>query len=123
MEDPRASPDRLDPGIMIMGGLSGGAARSLPDLGVLADGRKGAAFGEASVENLAMAFDADRRSMISGMPGRRPRSSPNVTVLPLSAAQRHDKIVDPIHGPRPRRTVKRPPAASSRRRKRKPDSR
>ena len=26
---------------MIMGGLSGGAARSLPDLGVLADGRKG----------------------------------------------------------------------------------
>ena len=31
MEDPRASPDRLDPGIMIMGGLSGGAARSLPE--------------------------------------------------------------------------------------------
>ena len=75
MEEPRASPDRLDPGIMIMGGLSGGAARSLPDLGVLADGRKGAAFGEASVENLAMAFDADRRSMISGMPGRRPAAA------------------------------------------------
>ena len=91
---------------MILGGLSGSVARSLPDLGVLRGGPSGRAFEEPSVTSLVNAFDADRRGMVAGVPGRRPRTSPNVTVLPLTAAQRHDSIVDPIHGPRPRRTQK-----------------
>lgn len=97
---------------MILGGLSGSVARSLPDLGVLKQGPKGRAFEEPSVQTLAEAFDADRRAAVGGIVGRRPRTSPLVTVLPLTAAQRHAAIVDPIHGPRPRRTMLRQKRAS-----------
>lgn len=92
---------------MILGGLSGSVARSLPDLGVLRDGPSGRAFEEPSVTTLVSAFDSDRRAAVGGINGRRPRTSPLVTVLPLTAAQRHDAVVDPIHGPRPRRTMAR----------------
>ena len=98
---------------MILGGLSGSSARSLPDLGVLRGGPKGRAFEEPSVATLAEAFDTERRAIqVGGITGRRPRTSPLVTVLPLTASQRHQAFVDPIHGPRPRRTMVRQKRAS-----------
>jgi hypothetical protein len=99
-----AAPPRSKPPL-ILGGLSGAGARSLPELGVLAfppAGGDGEPAQDVSLTSLLTSFDSDRRrfrdssgsseeggSSFSTLPawaetlgGRRAPESPNVTVLP-----------------------------------------